>query len=212
MESSTTSSETTSLRDFRPLVLCGIPKLEKDALMRKLWDAFPNSFSAAVSHTAGGEFHRGTPYDITTDEFQKMVVEGKFAAHYKFGENLCGISKHTISAVTAAHRIAVLDLDMQGVQQLKAIPEFNARYIFIMPPNPRLAEARLTPQHVEPGELQISEPLRRSLAGFGYIRCPEQNRAELEYARIPGVYDLVLSSDDLDGAFQSLMDFIIGSK
>lgn len=141
-----------------------------------------------------------------------MVTEGEFAMHYKFGDNLCGISKQAIASATATQRLAVLDADMQGIQQLKAIPEFNARFVFITPPSLEVSKARLMPKHSEAGEIQVSEPLVESTATLGSIRSTEHEKQELEYACTPGTYDLILSSDNLDDAFHSLVHFIHSSE
>lgn len=50
------------------------------------------------------------------------------------------------------------------------------------------------------------------MAEVGCICLPkEEEEAEIGYARVPGIYNLMSSSDTLNIAFQSLVTFIRGS-
>lgn len=106
----------------------------------------------------------------------------------------------------------VLDVDIQGVQQLKAISGFEARYVFITPPSLGLLAARLrTPLDLEPAGNY--EALRQSMMELGNSGVPrEVMEAELGYARVPGFYDLVLSSENLDETTRVLANYICSSN
>lgn len=205
-----------SPRNLRPLILCGPSVLEKDALMRKLWDFLPDSFTIAPHHTTSRppdeQFSSNSHYYISSDEFLNMTSSGEFATYNTYGDHSSGVSRQTIAAGSATQRIVVMEVDMRGVEQLKAIPGFDARYVFITPPSLDVSEARLNAGHSGMETTGIYEPLRRLMAELGNPRVPEEvEEAELVYARVPGVYDLILPSENIDRAFQTLVDYIYSS-
>ncbi|KAI8665534.1 Guanylate kinase-like domain-containing protein [Fusarium sp. Ph1] len=138
------STATVPPRDLRPLILCGPSVLERDALMRKLWDLLPDSFTIATHHTTNrpidGQLSLDSRYYISSDEFLNMASSGEFATY------------------------------------------------------------------------GIYEPLRQLMVEWGIARVPEEvEEAELGYSRVPGVYDLILLSENLDEAFQTLVNYIYSS-
>lgn len=88
--------------------------------------------------------------------------------------------------------MAILDIEMEGVKQMKA--NIDARYVFIKPPSFEALETRLRSRGTE-----NEEQIQRRLA---------QAKVELEYADTPGVHDLIIVNDDLDEAFCQLDRFI----
>ncbi|KAH6984404.1 P-loop containing nucleoside triphosphate hydrolase protein [Ilyonectria sp. MPI-CAGE-AT-0026] len=207
---------TASPRDLRPMILCGPSVLEKDALMRKLWDFLPDSFTIAPHHTTfrppDGQTSSDSHYYISSEEFLNMTSSGEFATYNMYGDHSSGVSRQTIAAESETRRIVVMEVDMHGVEQLKAIPGFDARYVFITPPSLDVSEARLSVGHSGMEATRIYEPQRRLMAELGNPRVPEEvKEAELVYARVPGVYDLILPSEDLDRAFQRLVNYIYSS-
>ncbi|KAH7175947.1 P-loop containing nucleoside triphosphate hydrolase protein [Dactylonectria macrodidyma] len=207
------STATASPRDLRPLILCGPSVLEKDALMRKLWDFLPDSFTIATHHTTyrppDGQLSSNSHRYISSDEFLNMTSSGEFATYTTYGDHSWGVSRQTIAAGSATRRIVVMDVDMRGVEQLKSIPGFDARYVFITPPSLDVSEARLSAGHLGMETTGIYEPLRQLMAELGNARVPEEvEEAELGYARVPGIYDLILLSENLDRAFQTLINYI----
>ncbi|UPK92781.1 hypothetical protein LCI18_003716 [Fusarium solani-melongenae] len=205
------SAATVPPRDLWPLILCGPSALESDSLMRKLWDLLPDSFTTATHHTTNrpidAQLSLDSHYYISSDEFLNMVSSGEIAIYGTYGDHSSGVSRQTIAAASATGRVVVMEVDMRGVEQLKAIPGFDARYDFITPPSLDAVEARLSMETAG-----IYEPLRRLMVEWGIARVPKEvEEAELEYSRVPGVYDLILPSDDLDEAFQKLVNYIYSS-
>ncbi|KAH7268404.1 P-loop containing nucleoside triphosphate hydrolase protein [Fusarium solani] len=205
------STATVPPRDLRPLILCGPSVLERDALMRKLWDLLPGSFTIATHHTTNipidEQLSLDSHYYISSDEFLNMASSGEFATYGTYGDHSSGVSRQAIAAASATGRIVVMEVDMRGVEQLKAIPGFDARYVFITPPSLDVFEARLSMETAG-----IYEPVRRLMVEWGIARVPEEvEEAELGYSRVPGVYDLILPSENLDEAFQKLVNYIYSS-
>ncbi|KAJ4176544.1 hypothetical protein NW755_014358 [Fusarium falciforme] len=114
-----------------------------------------------------------------------MASSGEFATYGTYGDHSSGVSRQTIAAASATGRTVVMEVDMRGVEQLKAIPGFDARYVFITPPSLDVFEARLSMETAG-----IYEPLRRLMVEWGIARVPEEvEEAELGYSRVPGVSD-----------------------
>ena len=202
-------------RDLRPLILCGSATLERDALARKLWELLPNHFTTADYHfTRPPPEKLGTPYHLSQVEFEDMFRRDHFALHSMLGDFCMGVTRQIIEAAAAAWKIVVMELDKPGVEQLKALPNFAARYVFIAPPSREVAHARWSPGQTETGVIQIHEATRRALADLrleeGYNSSVDSD--EVAYSRIPGIYDLIIPSDNLDEAYQSLVNFIQSSE
>ncbi|KAL2678941.1 hypothetical protein Neosp_009695 [[Neocosmospora] mangrovei] len=146
-------------RDLRPLIQCGSSVLEKDALMRKLWDLLPGSFMIPTHRTTNrpidGQLTLDSHYYISSDEFLNMTYSGEIATYGTYGDQSRGVSRQTIAAASATGRIVVMDVDMRSVEQLEAIPRFDARYVFITPPSLAVFEPRLSTESTG-----IYEPLR----------------------------------------------------
>lgn len=47
------------------------------------------------------------------EEFEKMIGEGGFVEHAKFGGNRYGTSKRMIGEISAGGRVVVLDIEME---------------------------------------------------------------------------------------------------
>lgn len=178
--------------------------------MRRLWDLLPASFTIPTHHTTNrpidGQLTLDSHYYISSDEFLNMTSSGEFATYGTYGDHSRGVSRQTIATASATGRIVVMDVDMRSVEQLKAIPGFDARYVFITPPSLDVFEARLNTESTG-----IYEPLRRLMVECGNSHFPEVEEAELAYSRVPGVYDLILPSENLDEAFQMLVNYIYSS-
>jgi guanylate kinase len=185
--------------------------LEKDALRRKLWDLLPDHFTTANCHfTEPPPEMLNTPYHVSPVQFDDMVRNGQFVLHSTLGEFCLGITRQSFAAAAATRKIVAVEVDMRGVQHLKALPDFAARYVFIAPPSREVAQARWIPGRIETGVVQIHEPTRRALEGLrlDVVYNPSVDSIEVAYSRIHGVYDLVVPSDNLDEACQSLVNFI----
>lgn len=96
-----------------------------------------------------------------------------------------------------AGKVVVLDIEMEGVKQVKA-SGLDARYVFIEPPSVEELERRLRGRGTEKEE-SVQKRLK-------------QARVELDYAKTPGVHDLTIVNDDLERAYKELEDFVYKPK
>lgn len=185
--------------DNRPIVISGPSGVGKGTLYKLLLDRNPSIFATSISHTTRdprpGEQRDVDYYYITMSEFEDMIEKGAFVEHAKFGGNRYGTSKRTIADLTASGKVVVLDIEMEGVKQIK-LTDLSARYVFISPPSPALStlESRLRGRGTEK-----EESIQKRLL---------QAKNELEYSKTPGVHDLIIVNDDLETAYKELESFI----
>jgi guanylate kinase len=185
--------------DTRPIVISGPSGVGKGTLYKLLFARHPDTFALSVSCTTRGPRpgeRDGVDYHFVTPEsFEALVQAGGFLEHAQFGGNRYGTPKSEIRRNAEQGKVVVLDIEMEGVKQVKntGVP---ARYVFISPPAPELEtlEKRLSGRGTEK-----PESIAKRLA---------QAKNELEYAKTPGVHDVIIVNDDLETAYKQLEDFI----
>nr|XP_010344143.1 guanylate kinase isoform X1 [Saimiri boliviensis boliviensis] len=126
---------------------------------------------------------------------QRDIAAGDFIEHAEFSGNLYGTSKAAVQAVQAMNRICVLDVDLQGVRNIKAT-DLRPIYISIQPPSLHVLEERLRQRNTE-----TEESLEKRLAAA---------RADMESSptpgKEPGLFDVVIINDSLEQAYKELKE------
>jgi len=89
---------------------------------------------------------------VDIPEIEKEIAAGKFVEHAKVHGNYYGTSKKAVSNVSEQGRVCVLDIDVQGVQQVQEQGLEVAKYLFIQPPSVSDLEARLRARGTETEE------------------------------------------------------------
>lgn len=144
--STTTMAPTDLPTDRRPLVISGPSGVGKGTLFTLLRERHPDTFALSVSHTTrgprAGEAHGTHYYFVTRDDFERLIAEDGFIEHAQFGGNRYGTSKQTVRDQAAKGQVVVLDIEMEGVKQLKR-SDIEARYVFVAPPSAEELERRL---------------------------------------------------------------------
>lgn len=184
----------------RPLVLCGPSGSGKSTLIKKLFEEFPEKFGFSVSHTTRaprpGE-ENGKHYHFTTKEkMQKQIEQGEFLETATYSGNLYGTSKRAVEQVQEDGKVCILDIEMQGVKQVKQ-SSLDPFYVFIKPPSIEVLEERLKGRNTE-----TDESLRRRLSIA---------RTEMEYGEKPGNFDVVIENDDISKAYDKLKEFVVSN-
>ncbi|XP_043507688.1 guanylate kinase isoform X2 [Frieseomelitta varia] len=184
----------------RPLVLCGPSGSGKSTLIKKLFEEFPDTFGYSVSHTTRspreGE-ENGKHYHFTTkDKMQKQIEQNEFLETAVYSGNMYGTSKRAVEDVQEAGKICVLDVDVQGIKQIKQ-SSLDPFYIFIKPPSIEELEKRLRARKTE-----TEDTLQRRLAVA---------RTEIEYGEKPGNFDIVIENDNFSKAYEELKKFVISN-
>ncbi|KAG6027887.1 hypothetical protein E4U41_000815 [Claviceps citrina] len=184
-------------QDRRPLVISGPSGVGKGTLYKRLFDNHPDTFCLSVSHTTRGprpgEQDAVDYHFVTMEAFEDLISKDGFVEHAKFGGNRYGTSKMTIEEQTKKGKVVLLDIEMEGVKQIKQ-SSIAARYIFIAPPSLSALEARLRGRGTE-DEASVQKRLA-------------QAHQELEFSKTPGVHDKIIVNDDLDAAYKELEDYI----
>ncbi|XP_068981569.1 guanylate kinase isoform X3 [Bombus flavifrons] len=184
----------------RPLVLCGPSGSGKSTLLKKLFEEFPDTFGYSVSHTTRsprpGE-EDGKHYHFTTkDKMQKQIEQDEFLETATFSGNMYGTSKRAVEEVQKAGKICVLDVEVQGVKQIKR-SSLDPLYIFIKAPSIEELEKRLRARKTE-----TEDALQRRLSIA---------RLEIEYGEKPGNFDIVIENDNVSKAYEKLRDFLMSN-
>ena len=88
---------------------------------------------------------------ISKDEFQKKIEQNAFLEWAKVHSNFYGTAKETIETLKKFGNDILLELDVQGVNFLKKV-DFEAIFIFILPPSFEELKNRLTKRSTESPE------------------------------------------------------------
>nr|CAH7714718.1 unnamed protein product [Callosobruchus chinensis] len=186
-----------ALKSLRPVVFCGPSGSGKSTLLQRLMRDHPDAFGYSVSHTTRkprpGEVD-GVHYHFTTrDQMLEAIRDGQFLEHATFSGNMYGTSKTAVEDVAKTGKVCVLDIDVQGVKQVKQT-DLQPWLIFIEPPSLEVLEARLKARKTETEE---SLAQRLKVAG-----------EEMDYGKTPGNFHVIVTNDNLDEAYDKLTKFL----
>jgi guanylate kinase len=190
------------LPDFiRPLVVSGPSGVGKGTLIKRLFADFPDKFGFSVSHTTrpprAGESDGREYHFVTTQTFTDLRANGDFIESAEFSGNLYGTSKQAVRDVAQTGRRCILDIEAQGIRQVKTT-DLKPVYLFISPPSMSALRARLRGRGSD-AESAIQKRLAICLK-------------EIEYAKEPNVHDIVIINDDLDIAYESFKKVALGER
>jgi len=140
------------------------------------------SVSATTRKPRPGEVDGRDYHFLSADEFRARIAKGAFVEHAEVFGNLYGTLREPMEAAKARGQVYLLEIDVQGANQLRALGEEGV-YIFIAPPD--------------------FEELKRRLSGRG-TESPEVLQRRLHKAedelRERHRYDHVVVNDDLERA------------
>ncbi|XP_008432514.1 guanylate kinase [Poecilia reticulata] len=188
----------TAMAGPRPVVFSGPSGAGKSTLLKKLIKEHENVFGFSVSHTTrnprpGEENGRDYHY-VTREAMQAAINNGEFIENAEFSGNLYGTSKAAVQAVQAKNLICILDIDMQGVKNIKKT-DLNPMYISIQPPSMEILEKRLRDRNTE-----SEESLRKRLHAAN---------VDMELSKEPGMFDVVIVNDNLEDAYKNLKQALL---
>jgi guanylate kinase len=162
---------------------------------------FPGRFGFSVSHTTRqprvGEIN-GVHYNFTDKERIVADIEaGLFLEHALVHGNHYGTSFAAIRSVIETGKICILDIDVQGVETLKAsdkIDQTRVVYAMLVPPSIAELERRLRARSTDADDV-IQRRIHRA-------------EAEMEYAKRSGFWDAILVNDQIDLCYETLLELV----
>ena len=171
------------------LILSAPSGAGKSTLARMLRE-HRSDVEVSVSHTTRpprGQEVDGVHYHfVTRDDFESRIEAGKFAEYARVYENYYGTSREAVESILSRGNSVVLDIDIQGGEQLmRAFPE--AVGVFVIPPSFKELESRLVARSTDSAESRA-----KRLASA---------RDEILSS---GEYDYVVVNDELENAVSQL--------
>jgi len=131
-----------SVKNAPVLFVVGISGAGKDTLLNKLVATHPNDYQFIISHTTrkprqnngimeqnGREY-----YFVSGDQARDMLHKGQYIETNLYADNLYGTSIAELERVTRDHKIAICDVDVNGVRQYIDLG-MNVKPVFLLPPN-----------------------------------------------------------------------------
>jgi len=117
----------------------------KTTITKKLQQKY-KSFTISVSHTTRSPRSNevnGVDYNfISSDQFKKLISEGKFYEYAKIFENYYGTSKQNVDTTIKKNDI-IFDIDWQGTKQLSKFKNLNLLKIFLITDSKQELKKRL---------------------------------------------------------------------
>lgn len=133
-------------------MLCGPSGSGKSSLLKRLMEEYPDTFGFSVSHTTRkpreGEQHGVHYYFETWANIEAAIKRNEFLESATFSANLYGTSVAAVKKVQEEGKVCVLDIEIEGVKQVKN-SHLNALYVFIEPPSLEELERRLRNRKTE---------------------------------------------------------------
>jgi len=177
------------------LVLNGPSGVGKGTLINKLREEYPQKFGFSVSHTTRqprkGEVNGKDYHFVTHEMMEALIAENEFFEYARVHGNIYGTSKTAVQSVTQTEKICILDIDVQGAQNVRrsSVAE-DALYVFIKAPSMEVLEARLRGRGTE-----TEDKVLMRLANA---------KTEMDFSETPGFYHQIIVNDNLEVAYQGL--------
>lgn len=169
----------------------------KSTLVTKLLKLVPDlgfSISYTTRAPRGSEQNGKQYYFVSRDEFERMIRANEFLEHADVFGNYYGTARRFLGEAEEKGRDLLLDIDVQGAQQIKnKLPD--AVSIFVLPPDRKTLTRRLR-QRGEDAE----EVIQRRLV--------TASREIENYDK----YDYILVNDRLDESIQGLQNIVCSER
>ena len=126
------------------LLISGPSGCGKSTICKRLLedDSVVFSVSATTRAPRPGEVD-GTHYHfLSVDEFKARIRAGDFVEHAEVHGNMYGTLREPMQAAIAAGKTYLVEIDVQGALQLKAL-EIDSIYVFVAPPSFEVLRQRL---------------------------------------------------------------------
>jgi guanylate kinase len=128
----------------------------KTTLCRKLLADFPElilSISTTTRAPRGTEREGLEYFFLSREDFEKQIQEGRFLEWALVHGNYYGTSRTTLDHAFQTGQSVLLDIDVQGAEQLRKALPAQCLSIFIAPPSFEELEARLVARGTDQPEI-----------------------------------------------------------
>jgi guanylate kinase len=181
-------------RSHRLVVLAGPTAVGKGTVSAYVRDHFPEvwlSVSATTRRPRPGEVEGVHYHFVSEDEFARMERDDELLeSAIVHGQNHYGTPRRPVEEALAQHRMALLEIDLQGARQVRAaMPE--AFFVFLSPPSWDELERRLVGRGTEDEE----------------ERARRLDTAKVEMAA-EDEFDVTIVNDDVRRAAQELVSLM----
>ena len=128
------------ISSHEPLLFCfcGPSGSGKSTICTQLANAI-SCLSLSISTTTraprGNEMEGIHYYFVSRNEFQKRIEDGEFLEHAEYSGNWYGTERGAVKLALEKGNDVLLDIDVQGVKQLKSIYGSRCIAIFVHPPS-----------------------------------------------------------------------------
>lgn len=176
------------------LIISGPSGVGKTTLIERLHEKFDFAFSvsATTRERTAGETDGVEYFFLEEADFMRWIEDDRFLEHARvFDKYWYGTPREPVEAMLAAGRVVVLDIEVQGAEQVRGhMPDAFA--VFVLPPSEEALHRRLVDR-----KRDAPEVIERRFA---------EARAEIATATAAGqtTYDAHIVNDDLDRAAAEL--------
>ena len=181
---------------------CSPAGVGKGTLLARLVEDFPSSFTKSISHTTRqprkGEVAGVSYHFVTKPEFEAMIARGEFIESARVHDNYYGTSFASVEHESRqpGSRICILEIDVQGCEQLNTKTQLMPYNIFILPPSLDELKSRMEARGSE-----TLESLNKRI---------ETAKKELDYhSTHKSMFHHSITNDDLDQAYDEIKQAVV---
>lgn len=178
----------------RMIVISGPSGSGKTSICRKLLEdpRVQFSVSATTRKPRAGEVDGRDYHFVTPEWFRQQIRAGNFIEHAEVHGNMYGTLREPVDRALDEGRFYLLEIDVQGALQLKALDEPGV-YVFIAPPDMEELRRRLVGRATDAPEvierrLQKAEDEYRERVKYDHVVVNRDlDRAVVEVRRLAGL-------------------------